>query len=96
MTEWLALLEAELARRTARQEWADGEDDRQREWVHDTLVSMAQCFAAAAASDHPLQLDDMSPAEKLCCHLLPAELRPAGLPTEAEIWSEFNTARGRE
>lgn len=87
--EWLELLEAELGRRRVLKEWAAGEDDRQQQWILDTLASMAQRFAAAAASPHPLIVDDMSPAEKLCCHLLPEELRPAGLPSEAAIMSEF-------
>jgi hypothetical protein len=93
MTTWLELLEAELARRTARQEWAAGEGERQQQWVLDTLASMAQRFAAAVSFDHPLVVDDMSPAEKLCCHLLPAPLRPTGLPTEAAIWAEFKATR---
>jgi hypothetical protein len=42
---------------------------------------------------HPLQIDDMSPAEMLACHLLPEELRPAGLPTEAAIWAEYKARR---
>lgn len=87
--EWLELLEAELARRRAQQEWEAGEDERQREWVHDTLASMAERLAAATSSPHPLIVDNMSPAELLCCHLLPEELRPSGLPTEAAIWAEF-------
>jgi hypothetical protein len=86
--EWLAYLEAELARRAARVEWAAGEDERAREWFADTLQGMAQRLAATA---HllPLSIDDMAPAELLCCHLLPEHLRPAGLPTEAAIWADF-------
>lgn len=83
--EWLELLEAELGRRRARQEWDAGEDDRQQQWILDTLASMAQRFAAADISLHALRLADMSPAEMLCCHFLPEELRPARLPTEAAI-----------
>jgi hypothetical protein len=86
--EWLTLLEAELARRAARPEWAAGEDERQRQWFVDTLQAMAQRFAAAVPL-HPLALDDMSPAEKLACHLLPKSMRPPGLPTEAAIWAEY-------
>jgi hypothetical protein len=93
MTEWLAMLEAELARRAARTEWEAGEGERQEQWVLDTLASMAERLSGASSSPHPLQIDDMSPAEKLCCHLLPAELRPPGLPTEAEIWAEFEATR---
>ena len=92
MTTWLELLEAELARRRARQEWAAGEDGRQRQSILDTLQQMAQRFAAAGPL-HQLQLADMSPAEKLCCHLLPKELRPAGLPSEAVIWAEYEAKR---
>lgn len=91
--KWLGLLEAELARRQARQQWAAGEADRQQQWVIDTLASMAQRLAAAGLSDHPLQLDDMSVAEKLACTLLPEPLRPAGQPTKAEIWAEYEAKR---
>ena len=87
--EWLAMLEAELGRRRARQEWAAGEAERQQQWLLDTLASMAQRFAAADLSIHPFRIDDMSPAEKLCCHLLPPELQPAGLTSEAAIMAEY-------
>jgi hypothetical protein len=90
--EWLALLEAELARRTARVEWAAGEDERQRQRLIDTLAAMAERLAVSAPM-HPLDLADMSPAEKLACHLLPEPLRPAGLPTEAAIWAEYEAIR---
>lgn len=79
-----------MGRRRARQEWDAGEDERQQQWVLDTLASMAQRFAAADTSVHPLRLADMSPAELLCCRLLPEELQPAGLPSEAAILAEFN------
>lgn len=92
--EWLALLEAEFARRRARQEWDDSEDDRTRVWILDTLQGMAQRFAAADTSAHSLRVGDMSPAEKLCCHFLPEELRPAGLPSEAAILVEFKARTG--
>lgn len=91
--EWLALLEAELARRAARDDWAAGEADRQQEWIFETLQAMAQRLAAAPSSDHPLYLDDMSVAEKLACHFLPEPLRPEGLPTEAAIWAEYEALR---
>jgi hypothetical protein len=90
--EWLALLQAELARRAARVEWAAGEDERARQWLVDTLQGMAQRFADLAPL-HPLRIDDMSPAEQLACHLLPKDLRPAGLPTEAAIWAEYRALK---
>jgi hypothetical protein len=91
--EWLVLLEAELARRAARTKWEAGEDERQREWVLDTLQQMAQRLAAAASSLHPPRIDDMSVAERLACHILPEPLRPAGLPSEAAIWREYEALR---
>ena len=92
--EWLALLEAELGRRAARTEWEAGEGERQREWFVNTLEEMAERLAVAGSSAHPLQVDDMSIAEKLACTLLPEPLRPAGLPTEAAIWAEYEALRG--
>jgi hypothetical protein len=86
--QWLTLLRAELARRAARVEWQAGEDERSRQWFLDTLQAMAQRFAATAHL-YPLQIDDMAPAEQLACHLLPASMRPAGLPTEAAIWAQY-------
>jgi hypothetical protein len=91
--EWLALLEAELARRSARVEWEAAEGERQRQWFLDTLEAMAQRLAAAASSPHPLVVEDMSPAEKLACTLLPEEVRPAGLGTGDEIFA-LAAARG--
>jgi hypothetical protein len=90
--EWLAFLEAELARRAARVEWQAGENERQRQWFFDTLQAIAQRFAALAPM-HPLDLADMAPAEKLACHFLPEHLRPAGLPSEAAIWAEFRALK---
>lgn len=87
------LLEAELTRRTARTEWEAGADERTRQWVLDTLQQMAQRLAAAGSSPDPLHLDDMSPAEKLACHMLPKPLRPAGLPSKAAIWAEYEALR---
>jgi hypothetical protein len=87
--EWLALLEAELARRAARVEWQAGEDERAQQRLVDTLQAMAQRFAATARLC-PLDLTDMSPAEMLACHFLPEHLRPAGLPTEAAIWGQIH------
>jgi hypothetical protein len=83
--EWLALLEAELARRTARAECEAGQNERLRQQLFDRLQEMAQRFAAAALL-HPLQIDDMSCAEMLACHFLPEHLRPVGLGTEDEIF----------
>jgi hypothetical protein len=92
--EWLALLEAELARRTARVAWETGEDERARQWFFDTLRQIAERFAAAAHLQ-PLQIDDMSVAEKLACRLfLPEHLMPAGLGGVDEIWAEYQTRRG--
>jgi hypothetical protein len=86
--EWRALLKAELARRTARVEWQAGEDERARQQFLDTLQAMAERFAASAHR-YPLDVSDMSPAEQLCCHLLPEDLRPAGLPSEVAIWAKL-------
>lgn len=91
--EWLALLEAELARRKARVEWEAGQDERAAQQFVEELAQMAQRFTAAAPL-HPLRTDDMSPAEMLACHLLPEPLRPAGLPTEDQIWAEYQARRG--
>jgi hypothetical protein len=90
--EWLALLEAELARRTARVAWEADEGERQRQWFINELQQIAERFAATTHL-FPLSTDDMSPAEKLACHLLPGELRPAGLPTEAAIWAEYRALK---
>jgi hypothetical protein len=90
--EWLALLEAELARRATRVEWAAGEAERQRQWVLDTLQAMTQRFAATAHLQ-PLDLTDMAPAEMLALHFLPEHLRPPGLPTEAAIWADFRALK---
>ena len=43
---------------------------------------------AAGADLYPLQLDDMSFAEQLACHLLPESVRPEGLASEEQIWAE--------
>jgi hypothetical protein len=90
--EWLALLEEELRRRAARVEWQAGEGERQRQWFIETLQAMAQRLGATAHL-YPLDLDDMSIAEKLACHLLPDELRPASLPTEDQIWAQFEALK---
>ena len=78
---YLALLEAERARRTGA-----GHDDDPRQRLLDQLSAMAERLAAAP--QHHLCVDDMSPAEMLACHLLPDELRPAGVRSEDEIWAE--------
>ena len=90
--EWLALLEAEHARRAARVAWQASEDERQKEQLVDMLWQMTERFAALAHL-HPLEIDDMAPAEMLACHLLPEEMRPAGLPTEAAIWADIEKAK---
>jgi hypothetical protein len=82
--EWLALLEEELARRTARVVWQAGQAERERQQFIDTLQQMAERLAALAPL-YPLQIDDMSPAEMLACHFLPEPMRPAGLGTEEQI-----------
>ena len=92
--EWLAFLEAELARRAARIEWEAGEDNRAAQQFMASLEQMAERLVAAGPSYVP-RLDDMSPAEMLACHLAPAELHPAGLPTIAEIWSEYQARKDR-
>lgn len=81
--QWLALLEAERARRRVR----TGEDERAAAAFFAELQEMAQRLAALAPR-YPLTVADMSPAEMLACHLLPEELRPLGLKSEDEIWAE--------
>jgi hypothetical protein len=78
---YLALLAAERDRRDPN----GGEDARQQ--LLDMFSAMAERFAATARL-HPVNVDDMSPAEMIACHLLPEHLRPAGLKPEAEIWAE--------
>jgi hypothetical protein len=91
--EWLALLEAERARRAARVEWQAGEDERATQRVVEELQQMAERFAATAHL-FPLQIDDMSIAEKLACRwFLPDELLPAGLPAEGQIWADYKARR---
>jgi hypothetical protein len=86
--EWLALLEAELARRTMQAKWEAGQDERLRQELLDELEEMARRLAAVALL-HPLQIDDMSYAERLACHLLPESMRPRGLASEDQIWAEY-------
>jgi len=93
--EWLRLLEAERARRTARAQWAAGEDERARDEFTARLQGMAARFAAVAHLQ-PLRIDDMSPAEMLARHLLPPEAQPPGLASEDEIWRQYRArAAGR-
>jgi hypothetical protein len=93
--EWLALLEAELARRTARVAWAADEAERAREEFIARLQGIAERFAAVAPR-YPLQIDDMSIAEMLACrYFLPEHLMPAGLGTEEEIWAKYQALRTR-
>jgi hypothetical protein len=68
--EWLALLEAERARRIARVAWEADDGERQRQQLLDELEAMAERLAAPLPM-HPFDLNDMSPAEKLALHLLP-------------------------
>jgi hypothetical protein len=88
--EWLALLEAEFARRRARTEWTAGQDERAAQHFVEELQAMAARLAGTAHL-YPLRIDDMSIAEKLACHFLPEHLRPTGLPTEAKIWAEYRS-----
>jgi hypothetical protein len=84
-----ALIEALEAEQARRRKARFGGHDDPREWLLETLQTMAQRFAATA---HllPLQLDDMAIAEKLACRFfLPEELMPAGLGTEEEIWAKY-------
>jgi hypothetical protein len=90
--EWLALLEAELARRAARVKWVAGEDERAAVQFIATLQAMAQRLAATAHL-WPLDISDMSVAEMLSCHLLPESLRPASLPSEDQIWAKYRSMR---
>jgi hypothetical protein len=90
---WLALLKAEFARRAARVEWQAGEDERAAQQVVEELRQMAGRFAATAHL-YPLLIDDMAPMEMLACrYFLPEHVMPAGLPTEAQIWADFQTSR---
>jgi hypothetical protein len=91
--EWLALLEAELTRRTARVEREADEAERAREQLINTLQQMAERHAATAHLC-PIDVSDMSIAEKLACRLfLPEHLQPEGLPTEEEIWADYKARR---
>jgi hypothetical protein len=92
--EWLALLEAELGRRTARTEWEAAEGDRAREAFAAQLQEIARRLAVMV-DKYPLDVSDMSRVEMLACHLLPKNLQPPGLPSEAAIWAQFR-ARTRE
>jgi hypothetical protein len=92
---WLALLEEELSRRSARVEWQAGEDERAGQLFVAELERMAQNFAATAHL-YPVDIGDMSIAEKLACrYFLPEDLQPAGLPTEDQIWAEYQARAAR-
>jgi hypothetical protein len=69
--EWLALLEAELARRTARVAWEADEDERRRQWVLDELQAMAGRLAATAHL-YPIAIE--LPGSSLRCHTLAGSL----------------------
>jgi hypothetical protein len=91
--EWLAMLEAELARRSARVQWESDAAERAAQWLIETLQEIARRFAVLAPM-WPLQINDMSTAELLACRLfLPEHLRPPNLPTEAKIWDEYERRR---
>jgi hypothetical protein len=93
--EWLALLEAELARRAARTEREADESERQREAFIEELRQMAARIAATAHL-HPVRTDDMSIAEMLACRFfLPEHLMPSGLLTEDQIWVEYEARKAR-
>jgi len=57
--EWLALLEAELARRTAKAQWEAGEDERQAERLLDELRQMAE-RQRVVGETHPVAMFDLS------------------------------------
>jgi hypothetical protein len=90
-----ALLEALEAEQARRRKARFGGHEDPREWLLGELQAMAERFAATAASSRhpPLQIDDMSIAEKLACYFLPEHLRPAGLGTEEEIWAEYEARK---
>jgi hypothetical protein len=86
-----ALIEALEAEQARRRKAQFGGHNDPHEWLFETLRQMAERLSVALpASLHPLQVADMSVAEKLACrYFLPAELQPPGLGTEAEIWAEY-------
>ena len=86
-----ALLKALNAEQALRRKAQFGGHDDPRQWLIDTLQQMAQRLVAPSL--HPLDIADLSVAEKVACLLLPEPLRPAGLPTEAAIWAEFEALR---
>jgi hypothetical protein len=91
--EWLAMLEAELARRNARVEWDAGEDERAAQQFIEELQTIAGRLAGTAHLA-PFTADDMSIVEMLSCRLfLPEGMQPAGLPSEPEIWAEYQRRR---
>jgi hypothetical protein len=93
--EWLALLEAEFARRTARTEREANEGERQREAFVAELQQIAERFAAIAHR-WPLQIDDMSIVEMMACrYFLPEHLMPVGLGTEEQIWEAYAARKAR-
>jgi hypothetical protein len=83
-----ALIEALEVEQKRRQAVRFGGHEDPREWFIGTLQQMAQRFAATTHM-FPLDAADMSIIEKLACHFLPEHLRPAGLPTEDQIWAKF-------
>jgi hypothetical protein len=89
---WLTLLQEERDRRAAAN--AETFDrDAAMEQLSDELEEMAGRFAALAHL-HPLDVSDMSIAEKLACRcFLPEDLRPVGLGTVDEIWAEYEARK---
>jgi hypothetical protein len=78
-----ALIEALQAEQARRRKAQYGGHDDPREWLLETLQTMAERMARAASSPHPLDINDMSIAEKLACrYFLPENLCPTGLGTE--------------
>jgi hypothetical protein len=92
--EWLALLEAELARREAKAQWDAGEDERQAEQFLDELRQMAERHMAVnnpvSMFDHsygrgpPQLVEDTLPASRLALALF-GQLEPEKL-TEEVSW----------
>jgi hypothetical protein len=89
-----ALLDALQAEQTRRRKAQFGGHDDPRQWLLDTLQTMAQRLAATAHL-YPLSIADMSIMERLACrYFLPEDLCPVGLESEDAIWAEFE-ARSR-
>jgi hypothetical protein len=81
----LAALEAEQARRHPP-------SGHTLEQIAGTLSAMAMRLATTVPL-HPLQVDDLSPAELLSLHFLAEHLRPPGLPSVDEIWAIYESRK---